>query len=498
MEKQTITYISVDRLNPHPDNPRKDLGDLTELAESIKTNGVMQNLTVIPGHYITLDEFIKMSKAEGVTKDVAKGMYDKENSFVGDDYTVIIGHRRMAAAQLAGLTELPCIITEMDEKTQLTTMLAENMQRADLTVYEQAQGFQMMIDLGATVEEVAEKSGFSQSTVRRRLKIAELDPKILKKVSSDEGRQLSLGDFDKLAEIEDLKLRNTVLKDIGTNNFAQAIASAKKKQKIAEKLPKLKEWLKAHNAIGLDDVAARSSRYICSVGKSRIYCGYIPIDTFGEKTGRAIPKDKDIEGVQIYYTLHDDHFSLYVEDPNGSSGRGKKTESEKARDRVMREVRAEIKELSKMHYTMRKAFIDDLTVTKTNRDKIVAGALAPALYFAHCGGSEAKSKTVGKVIQVREYEYHTDNLIKGVTGVKEKDLAQAVYSLYDDSEEMWFAKGMQTPSTIPSYDAKSSNIKLTLLYLWLQTLGYQMSDEEKELMDGSHEVYHRGYKKEKS
>ena len=127
MDYNIYHNIPVDRLHPHPDNPRKDLGDLTELADSIKANGIMQNLTVViddPSKTIT-------------------------------DYTVIIGHRRLAAAKLAGLTEVPCFITEMDEKTQLTTMLAENMQRADLTVYEQAQGFQMMIDLGATVEDVA-------------------------------------------------------------------------------------------------------------------------------------------------------------------------------------------------------------------------------------------------------------------------------------------------------------------------------------------------------
>lgn len=47
-----ITNIACRRLHPHPDNPRKELGDLTELAASIKENGIFQNLTVIPGHYL--------------------------------------------------------------------------------------------------------------------------------------------------------------------------------------------------------------------------------------------------------------------------------------------------------------------------------------------------------------------------------------------------------------------------------------------------------------
>lgn len=101
-----ITNIDVTKLKEHPDNPRKNIGDVTELAESIKARGILQNLTVVPAE---------------------NGMY-----------TVIIGHRRLAAAKQAGLTEVPCAVVDMDYKTQLSTMLLENMQRSDLTVYEQA------------------------------------------------------------------------------------------------------------------------------------------------------------------------------------------------------------------------------------------------------------------------------------------------------------------------------------------------------------------------
>ena len=67
---------------------------------------------------------------------------------IEDLYRVVIGHRRLAAAKLAGLAEVPCAVVEMTEQEQIATMLLENMQRSDLTVYEQAQGFQMMLDLG--------------------------------------------------------------------------------------------------------------------------------------------------------------------------------------------------------------------------------------------------------------------------------------------------------------------------------------------------------------
>lgn len=120
-----LAYIPVSKLYPHPDNPRKDLGDLTELAESIKANGVLQNLTVVPNM---------------VVGEISGDVWQR-------GYKVIIGHRRLAAAKLAGLKELPCVVVEMTEREQMSTMLTENMQRSDLTVYEQAQGFQMMLDM---------------------------------------------------------------------------------------------------------------------------------------------------------------------------------------------------------------------------------------------------------------------------------------------------------------------------------------------------------------
>ena len=86
MEVKGIVTIGLEHIHPHPDNPRKDLGDLTELAESIKKNGIMQNLTVIP-------------------KEGEPG-----------EYITIIGHRRSAAAKLAGVTEAPCrVVEDMDE-----------------------------------------------------------------------------------------------------------------------------------------------------------------------------------------------------------------------------------------------------------------------------------------------------------------------------------------------------------------------------------------------
>lgn len=215
-----ITYIPIRQLYPHPDNPRKELGDLSELAASIKENGVYQNLTVIPGHYLNSREYIAKCVDEGGDAAAAAAAWTPKAVWSSEDYTIIIGHRRAAAAQQAGVYELPCAIVEMDEREQMQTMMIENMQRSDLTVYEQAQGFQMMMDFGQTVEQISDKSGFSQSTVRRRIKLLELNHDSFKKA---EKRGATLSDFAQLDKIEDLEARNRVLETLGTQNFNRAM-----------------------------------------------------------------------------------------------------------------------------------------------------------------------------------------------------------------------------------------------------------------------------------
>ena len=189
MDDKGIVSIAVENIYQHPDNPRKDLGDSSEPSDSIKKKGVMQNLTVIPGHW------------------------DEKLEWHEEGYTLIIGHRRCAAAKMAGLKELPCrIVDDMSKKDQVSTMLEENMQRNDLTIWEQANGFQMMLDLGDTEAQIAEKTGFSKTTIRHRLNIAKLNPKELQKKEKDENFQLTLKDLYELEKIEDVKTRDKVLK----------------------------------------------------------------------------------------------------------------------------------------------------------------------------------------------------------------------------------------------------------------------------------------------
>lgn len=203
--------LPIKDLRPHPDNPRKNLGDLKELTESIRKNGIMQNLTVIEGHY-------------------------KKGELVPGKYTIIIGHRRCAAAHEAGLKELPCMVVEMDMQQQLCTMMEENMQREDLSVAEQAYGFQYMFDLGVSVEEIAKRTGFAESTVKHRLENAKLDKDVLKKVSDPNGEwQVTIKELIQLEQVKDINKRNEILKaSYNSADLGARITGAVKEQERAK------------------------------------------------------------------------------------------------------------------------------------------------------------------------------------------------------------------------------------------------------------------------
>ena len=213
--------IPVEEIYPHPDNPRKDIGDITELTASVKKNGIMQNLTVIEGHHIA------------------------KEGWSNEGYTLLIGHRRFAAAKAAGLRKVPCkIVRDCDHKEQIAIMLEENMQRNDLTIYEQAQSFQLMLDLGETPQSLAQKTGFSESTIYHRVNLAKLDQNILKEKEQDDSFQITLKDMYELEKIKDVKKRNEILAGAtNSENLRWKCINAAKEEKKAENWKKVEQAL---------------------------------------------------------------------------------------------------------------------------------------------------------------------------------------------------------------------------------------------------------------
>lgn len=140
--------IAIDRLEPNPGQPRIEIGDLTELTASIREKGVLEPLLVRP-------------------------------SEVGGRFMIISGERRYRAAREAGLREVPCIEMDVDDRAVAEIALIENLQRKDLTPFEEADGLQVLVErFGYTHEEVSKKIGKSRSSVTEALAIAALPEEV--------------------------------------------------------------------------------------------------------------------------------------------------------------------------------------------------------------------------------------------------------------------------------------------------------------------------------
>jgi ParB family chromosome partitioning protein len=148
--------IPVDQIRPNPEQPRKALGDLRELTESVKQKGVLEPLLV---------------------RFVARE----------DCYYIISGERRYHASRAAGLREVPCIEKVADDAETLEIALIENMQRKDLTPFEEADGFlRLSTEFEYTHEDMAVKIGRSRSSVTETLSLRNI-PEALRKKCVENG-----------------------------------------------------------------------------------------------------------------------------------------------------------------------------------------------------------------------------------------------------------------------------------------------------------------------
>lgn len=215
-ENKTITMLPIDCLYPHPDNPRREVGDVTELADSLRANGIMQNLTVIP----KTEDFRIPDAADWKA-----------------EYTVLIGHRRLAAAKKAGIFNLPCVIVEgIPRAQQIMIMNGENSQRHDLTPREEGESYQLMLDLGEDIDSIAEGVGLSRKTIKRRLELTRLDEKTEVKKSW----QVNTEALELMSKIkDDNKLNEFYKKALSGSAFIWEMKNYLEKaaeQKIAEKI----------------------------------------------------------------------------------------------------------------------------------------------------------------------------------------------------------------------------------------------------------------------
>ena len=139
-----VQYIPLGRIRPNPQQPRRSFDEegLVELAASIRSCGILQPLTV---------------------------------RRAGDGYELVAGERRLRAARIAGLREVPCLVAQVGEEDSALLALMENLQRRDLDCWEEAQAIARLISrYGLSQEEAARRLGRAQPTVANKLRLLRL------------------------------------------------------------------------------------------------------------------------------------------------------------------------------------------------------------------------------------------------------------------------------------------------------------------------------------
>ncbi len=175
--------VPLAALQADPGQPRKALGELDDLVSSISEKGILEPILVRP-----------LPATSGLE---------------GPEYRIISGERRFRAAGLAGLDEVPAIVFEVDADEALEIALIENLQRKDLTPFEEAEGFRALADRHSyTHQEIAAAVGRSRSLVSETLKLLEMPPAVRRAAEELEiaSRSLLLGIVRAAAGDEDAML----------------------------------------------------------------------------------------------------------------------------------------------------------------------------------------------------------------------------------------------------------------------------------------------------
>lgn len=435
-----IEYIAIGMLTPHPDNPRKDVGDVTELAASIRRSGVLQNLTVV-----------SVPDEDGYTKE----------------YRVVIGHRRLAAAQLAGLDELPCVVSDMDYRTQLATMLSENMQRADLTLVEQVEGIQLMLDLGESVAAVSELTGLSESTVRRRAKLAELQlPREAFARSAARGARLE--DYAKLEQLSDPAHREKALATIGSESFPRTFDDLLSKERWEARKQEIVKILDAYaeRVDCYDDIPADCRSYAGS------YTGW---------TTELPPTAPEHEGQRYYYIIRDGTghaISVYRE--RCASGDDPELAARQEREAKRRERRDALEQLRKQAYARRREFVLGMSEAAASRhtDKLIRGCAVGVLLES----SLLPDEYLEDYLDLDSLDNSLDAHLSVAAVEPARLLLLTWYALSGDSEY---------ESYVAHYGEarRRNNDALDNIYDMLIAMGYEPTADEAALRDGTHELF---------
>lgn len=439
--------IPIGKLRQHPKNVRKTYDNIEELTASIRENGVMQNLTVV--------------------KDPASDGY----------YLVVIGNRRLLAAREAGLDYLQCNIVEMTEAEQVATMLLENMQRRDLNVIEQSKGVQMTLDLGFDIGELSKKTGLSKKTLKERKKIADMDLDF-SEVPEETLKQITIADMEKLAGVTNEEARQEILKSVGTPDFTYKVTSQIQKEKN-------EKWR--------EDMIFKLAKYADEVYQSPTYGTYEESFYFyASEPDKELP-EFDNDHRYIYRFNGANMLMLYSINKDTEEEADAEVEEAEDEDTAYEEVlkerneklkRAEQrKEVGKTLKTMRMNYMKSNTESKY----LAYNRILYWLAYIYVGSEDVDTEIYGTLTGKSEEELECFDLMpEEAARDAEFDPSNVIRLIYA-SLESYFVKC--PPCDWDGYYGKDE--RLEMLYEFLKDCGYEMSDMERSVLDGTSDIYEK-------
>ncbi|MDY0010768.1 MAG: ParB/RepB/Spo0J family partition protein [Candidatus Izemoplasmatales bacterium] len=220
LEKEEVVDIEIDKISPNPFQPRRhfDENSMQELADSIRSNGVLQPVIV---------------------KKIANG------------YLLVAGERRCRASKIAGFSTVPAIIRDYNNQYLAELALLENIQREDLTIVEEAEAYQNAIQsLNLTHLELAQKIGKSRSYVSNALGILTLPSEVLLEINQG---NISMGHARSLSKLKDVtrikKIATMIIEEHLTVREIESLVKKEKKKKEIKRKTISNDFLKELNSL---------------------------------------------------------------------------------------------------------------------------------------------------------------------------------------------------------------------------------------------------------
>jgi ParB family chromosome partitioning protein len=318
-----------------------------------------------------------------------------------------------------------------------------------------------MMDLGGTVKSIAERTGFSETTVRRRVGLSLLDPE---KFRASSGRGATLADYAGIAEIGDADLRDGLLDQVGTPNFGWALREAKNREESA----KTRGLIIA--ALERFAVRAESPEGLRFVRSYAFYPG----------AGTGVETPADAGSAEYFFVDFGNCVTLYAEPAETPPDAGAEREAEKREGlRVRREA---LDAAFESAYALRHGFVRGFGGAKAKKHiGVIAGEAARLM----TGGVCADISTLAGLLGVAE----TGDRKLMSAGIAAKTAAGPEYALL---------AAVHAAADSPSAGCRTGDCRhfrseaLESRYLFLERLGYEASDAERALLDGSHGLYVRG------